>query len=893
MSAAAGTPKGSYVGLEKKEVLITGASSGIGAGAAEVFACHGSSLILCGRNAENLQHTADKCIELGLSPDKIVQVVGDVAKKEDLEAYANKGIEKFECLDAVVTKLAATTHPMGRCGNVHEAAKAIAFLASEDASFITGETLRVDGGAAVYQMRLPAEIIEILRTNQKDEWYISKLTDGTTDVLSSLLNVRSVLKWKEVYESFVKSMYYVVTTVNGLQTIGEEYTGSLQVDSSLRQLPSVLQRLSSVILSSFGPVILKKVLNSCENRMETAPGMSPSQKENMKIKLSVAKFVLALVEQFVISMFYFGSGFLDVPKFLTKIHYVSIRKNSFSPISRAVFRLLGIVTFLNAVIDSYVFLRTLRKSRELAAKRQRAKAAENSGTSPKCPLCLNGLSNSTAIGCGHVFCWDCIFRHSQTNAFCPVCRSEFRKSRIVPLLNYVPDEKNVSANVTGDEDVLGMMKLETDGSTLDSVLNEIASPVNDNNGPSTSSAFGNGVGSPGSIGLGSPPSMPTSSAGMPPFVVGDAGIASAANSTPHVVSVSTGPPIDSFPFPNDAMVPFQDAVDQAGFGDGSQGGEPTVAGRIKVASNLMPSASYSSPDPLLHPRHPAEMSVTRPMPYPVQGPAGVMMGGPNRGAMMGRRMMRTRLAPGRGIPGRGIGLRMRGPRILGGRGMIRRRAIIPTSAEDDDEVQIIGDAVPPSGHLPIPSSPQQQQQQQPPSASQDMLNPSFAPSQPLSILSRRPAGFRGMRTRMRVGGMGMPSRGGGGGAPSLSLSSTLESRGISVTSNRRSEPVTIRGVKRQFEDGPVTCQLCEEVFGSKQELQDHLVNLHAGAQEPFQVVAFNLHNINHVNHLNRIGASMVIVDKNGRRALPVFALSTARAGVNFDNIAGLQTLSLS
>ncbi|CAG0912601.1 unnamed protein product [Notodromas monacha] len=38
---------------------------------------------------------------------------------------------------------------MGRCGNVHEAAKAIAFLASEDASFITGETLRVDCGAAV------------------------------------------------------------------------------------------------------------------------------------------------------------------------------------------------------------------------------------------------------------------------------------------------------------------------------------------------------------------------------------------------------------------------------------------------------------------------------------------------------------------------------------------------------------------------------------------------------------------------------------------------------------------------------------------------------------------------------------------------------------------------
>ncbi|CAG0912598.1 unnamed protein product [Notodromas monacha] len=97
------SPKARYEGLEDKVVLITGASSGIGAGAAEVFACHGSFLILCGRNAENLQQTADKCIELGLSPDKIVQVVGDVAKREDLEAYVNKGLEKFGRLDVFQT----------------------------------------------------------------------------------------------------------------------------------------------------------------------------------------------------------------------------------------------------------------------------------------------------------------------------------------------------------------------------------------------------------------------------------------------------------------------------------------------------------------------------------------------------------------------------------------------------------------------------------------------------------------------------------------------------------------------------------------------------------------------------------------------------------------------
>ena len=42
-----------------------------------------------------------------------------------------------------------TTHALGRPGDVMEVAKPIAFLASDDASFITGQTLPVDGGRGV------------------------------------------------------------------------------------------------------------------------------------------------------------------------------------------------------------------------------------------------------------------------------------------------------------------------------------------------------------------------------------------------------------------------------------------------------------------------------------------------------------------------------------------------------------------------------------------------------------------------------------------------------------------------------------------------------------------------------------------------------------------------
>lgn len=41
------------------------------------------------------------------------------------------------------------THALGRPGDVNEVAKAIAYLASDDASFITGVTLSIDGGRHV------------------------------------------------------------------------------------------------------------------------------------------------------------------------------------------------------------------------------------------------------------------------------------------------------------------------------------------------------------------------------------------------------------------------------------------------------------------------------------------------------------------------------------------------------------------------------------------------------------------------------------------------------------------------------------------------------------------------------------------------------------------------
>merc|ERR1712055_112470 len=247
--------------LVGKVAIITGASSGIGAATALHFAKLGASLAITGRNVENLEDTAKKCVDNGAKDPLMIQA--DLVREPDCNKIIQDTLAKFGKFDVLVnnagvlelgsientsleqydrvmninvrsiynlTMLAVphlektqgnivnvssvngirsfpgvlayniskaavdqftrcvalelapkkirvnsvnpgviatelqkrggldderyakflehskTTHAMGRTGEVLEVAKAIGFLASEDASFSTGVTFPVDGG---------------------------------------------------------------------------------------------------------------------------------------------------------------------------------------------------------------------------------------------------------------------------------------------------------------------------------------------------------------------------------------------------------------------------------------------------------------------------------------------------------------------------------------------------------------------------------------------------------------------------------------------------------------------------------------------------------------------------------------------------------------------------
>lgn len=82
-----------------KVVIITGASSGIGEATAELLAKQNATLVLVGRNVENLEKVANKCKSDAKS---VLSIVADVCVETETKRIIDETISKFGKLDVLV-----------------------------------------------------------------------------------------------------------------------------------------------------------------------------------------------------------------------------------------------------------------------------------------------------------------------------------------------------------------------------------------------------------------------------------------------------------------------------------------------------------------------------------------------------------------------------------------------------------------------------------------------------------------------------------------------------------------------------------------------------------------------------------------------------------------------
>jgi short-subunit dehydrogenase len=85
--------------LQGSRVLVTGASSGIGAGFAEAFARAGAAVGICARRADRLAEVAARCRELGA---EVHEWVTDLADPKQVDELARAAVDEMGGVDLLV-----------------------------------------------------------------------------------------------------------------------------------------------------------------------------------------------------------------------------------------------------------------------------------------------------------------------------------------------------------------------------------------------------------------------------------------------------------------------------------------------------------------------------------------------------------------------------------------------------------------------------------------------------------------------------------------------------------------------------------------------------------------------------------------------------------------------
>jgi len=83
-----------------KTIIITGASSGIGAATAVAFAAKGANLVLAARRMEKLHEVAARCKTAGAKDVLVIHC--DVSRREDVERCIDETVAKFGRLDVML-----------------------------------------------------------------------------------------------------------------------------------------------------------------------------------------------------------------------------------------------------------------------------------------------------------------------------------------------------------------------------------------------------------------------------------------------------------------------------------------------------------------------------------------------------------------------------------------------------------------------------------------------------------------------------------------------------------------------------------------------------------------------------------------------------------------------
>lgn len=199
-----------------------------------------------------------------------------------------------------------------------------------------------------------ADTSEVVRAQLRDEEHLEEFEPWLTSLIQKVFGRRGIMLTSKWQSALAKGLYYGMTTGTGVQTIGEEYLGLIQMDGdNPRAVASDLRRYMFILFEVFQDSILSKLFGllakygkQLHDQNHLHPALYKMTQELPYMTNTFTEFLKA----FNIAIFYlFGTPYHQISKAVTDIRYRSLRPQS-NLEARKLYKLLGFASLIRLLL---------------------------------------------------------------------------------------------------------------------------------------------------------------------------------------------------------------------------------------------------------------------------------------------------------------------------------------------------------------------------------------------------------------------------------------------------------------------------------------------------------------------------------------------------------------